>query len=65
VHADLTSRLAGTARLESYAPRDNVPALVVAYDHYEDIDREQEIVERNAIRHPGFVPVRPLRLLSA
>jgi prophage DNA circulation protein len=65
VHADLTSRLAGAARLESYSPRDNIPALVVAYDRYEDIDREQEIVERNAIRHPGFVPVRPLRLLSA
>lgn len=65
LHADITSRLAGAARLVAYTPRDAVPALVVAYDRYESVDREQEIVERNNIRHPGFVPVEPLRLLAS
>lgn len=64
VHADVTARLAGAARLVSYTPRDVLPAVVFAYDRYEDVDREQEIVERNRIRHPGFVPANPLWLLA-
>lgn len=65
VHADVTARLAGAARLVSYTPREVMSSLVIAYDRYEDVDREQEIVERNNLRHPGFVPVVPLRLLSS
>lgn len=32
-----------------------VPSLLVAYQVYGSVDRELEIVERNRIRHPGFV----------
>lgn len=40
------------------------PALVVAYDLYEDATRDAEIVARNRIRHPGFVPAAtPLEVL--
>lgn len=65
VHSDLTARTAGAARLVQYTPTQVLPALVIAHDRYEDVDREQEIVEGNGIRHPGFVPAIPLRLLTA
>jgi prophage DNA circulation protein len=32
------------------------PALVLAYDLYQDIEREEEIINRNNIPNPGFVP---------
>lgn len=41
------------------------PALVIAYDEYEDIDREIEIINRNKISHPGFVISNKLELLVA
>jgi prophage DNA circulation protein len=34
----------------------NTPALVLAYDLYQDIVREEEIINRNNIPNPGFVP---------
>lgn len=65
VYADITARLSQAARLLDYTPRQVMPALVLAYDLYEDVGREAELVERNNIRHPGFLPVRPLKVLSA
>jgi len=32
------------------------PSLVVAYRLYGNLDRDQDIITRNALRHPGFVP---------
>lgn len=32
------------------------PSVVLAYDLYEDINRSSEIVGRNKIRNPGFIP---------
>lgn len=32
------------------------PSLVLAYDLYEKLDRETDIIQRNEIEHPGFVP---------
>lgn len=32
-----------------------VPSLVLAYAVHGSVDREQEIIERNNIKHPGFV----------
>lgn len=41
------------------------PALVLAYEIYEDASREEEIVMRNKVRHPGFVPgAEPLQVLT-
>ena len=37
-------------------PEATQPALVLAYGLYEDAGREAEIVTRNKVRHPGFVP---------
>lgn len=44
------------ARLVRYTPAATLPALVVAYQLYGDAGREAEIVSRNRLRHPGFVP---------
>jgi prophage DNA circulation protein len=64
IHADITARLSRSARLLTYTPREPMSCLAMAYDLYEDVAREQEVIDRNAIRHPGFVPAAPNRVLS-
>ena len=64
VWADMTTRSRDSARLTMYTPVAPVPALALAYDLYEDAARDGEIVERNRVNHPGFVPPRPLRVLT-
>jgi len=45
------------ARLKSYrVPPAVTPVLAIAYDLYEDNGREEEIIKRNNIRHPGLPP---------
>ena len=46
----------GTTELITITPIITIPALVIAYDQFEDLDKEDEIVDQNAIEHPGFVP---------
>ncbi|MCK9389761.1 MAG: DNA circularization N-terminal domain-containing protein [Sulfuritalea sp.] len=65
VNQDITSKMRNAARLRDYTPLDVLPALVLAYDLYEQPTRDFEIVARNKIRHPGFVPVQPLKVLTA
>lgn len=31
------------------------PALVIVYDAFESLDPEQDLIDRNDVRHPGFV----------
>ena len=38
------------------------PALVLAYRQWGDATRSQELVARNRVVHPGFVPQRPLQV---
>lgn len=62
---DLTARGADLARLVSYTPAATQPALALAYDLYEDAERDAEIVGRNRVDHPGFVRGgRPLQVLA-
>jgi len=67
--ADVTARGGSLAHLFSYTPVTVMPALVLAWQLYRDpastIDQAADIVSRNAIRHPGFVPAEPLQVLSA
>jgi hypothetical protein len=65
VHADLTARARNSARLLTLPVAIPTPALVLAYDRYEDAEREAEIISRNKIRRPGFIPVGTVRLLNA
>jgi len=61
---DLTERSRGSARLLTITPPAVLPALVIAYDRHEDASRDAELVARNKIRNPGFVPALPLKVLS-
>jgi prophage DNA circulation protein len=45
--------------MENYNVKDgSMPALVLAYSKYKNIDREQDILNRNKILipHPAFMP---------
>lgn len=53
---DVTRRGGSLSRVFEYSPTATEPALVTAHRLYGDAGRAQEIIERNAIRHPGFVP---------
>ena len=48
--------------LRSYSPPETTPALVLAYTLYGDAQRGGEIVTRNRVRHPGFVPTTELQV---
>ena len=39
-------------------PQTDEVSLLLAYDLNESIDNEQDIIDRNGIRHPGFIPAR-------
>jgi len=60
VWQDLTSRSRDGARLTTKTPTDTTPALVLAYDLYEDAERATDIVARNRLRHPGLCATSPL-----
>lgn len=47
-------------RLTRYENPATVPALALAYRRYGDAARAADVVARNAVRHPGFVPPREL-----
>ena len=56
--------LGGLPRVIRAAPSTVQPSLVIAYSIYDDIDRAGEIVGRNVLPRPGFVPARPIELVS-
>lgn len=58
----LTQVAASGQRLVDVTPPETTPALVLAYRRFGDATREGEIVQRNKIRHPGFVPAEPLKI---
>ncbi|MGZ5001269.1 MAG: DNA circularization protein [Methylomonas sp.] len=61
---DLTERSRDSSRLVIITPDDVLPMLAIAYDYYENAGRDLEMVERNKIHNPNFVPVAPLKVLS-
>jgi len=48
--------------LRAYAPAETVSSLVLAHALYGDALRSGEIVSRNRVRHPGFVPATELQV---
>lgn len=64
VYVDITARATAGARLVDLTPTEVAPALVLAYDRYEDAGRADEVASRNDVIHPGFVPMRTLQVLS-
>lgn len=61
---DLNTRARDAARLYLHTPAGVMPAVVLAYELYEDPSRASEIAARNKIRNPGFVPALPMKVLS-
>ena len=64
VWQEMTVRAEEHARLIDFTPTEVMPAVVLAYDFYDDATRDSEIVERNGVRNPGFVPAKTLKMLS-
>lgn len=64
VWRDLTDRARGAGRLRTVRPPVPVPALVLSHRLYASAGRADEIVARNRVRHPGFVPASDLLVLS-
>lgn len=62
---DLDSRGMRLPEVTTYTPAATVPALVIAQRLYGDATRVNEIIARNALRDPGFVPGgTPLEVLA-
>jgi prophage DNA circulation protein len=53
---DINQRALTLSRLTEVPILDSLPALVFAYNRYDNAARDQEIVERNRIRNPVFLP---------
>ncbi|HDC4262641.1 DNA circularization protein [Enterobacter cloacae] len=62
LNRDISARLAQVEITAERTPPEVLPALVLAANWYDDADREKDILSRNLVRHPGFVPVKPLRV---
>ncbi|HAZ8269818.1 TPA: DNA circularization protein [Citrobacter koseri] len=62
LNRDISARLAQVEITAERTPPDVLPALVLAANWYDDADREKDILSRNLVRHPGFVPVKPMRV---
>lgn len=60
----LTERANENARIVTVTPNEVMPALVLAYDYYGDANRDAEIVGRNNVANPNFLPTTDLRILS-
>ena len=60
---DVAARAEFLKQRSSYTPQTVLPALVLAHRIYNDAGRAEELVDRNAVAHPAFVPVRALEVL--
>ena len=52
---DISTRSADLAKTVNFTPKATLPALVVAHHLYGDATQENTIIDRNPIRHPGFI----------
>lgn len=52
----LEEKLGDLARITTVNKSSPLPALVLSYELYGTIDKEQDIIDRNSVEHPGFLP---------
>ncbi|WP_438335629.1 DNA circularization protein [Edwardsiella tarda] len=62
LNADIKDRLEQTQRTVVRTPAEVTPAIVLAATWYDNAEREREIIQRNAVVHPGFVPPVALKV---
>jgi prophage DNA circulation protein len=58
----LTAVAESGVRLVDITPSETMSALVLAYQRFGDATRSAEVVQRNRIRHPGFVPAASIKI---
>lgn len=60
LRADLTKAVPGAAaglpRLVAYVPPLTVPSLVLAHRLYGNVDLEEDVLRRNGVKSPAFIP---------
>jgi prophage DNA circulation protein len=61
---DVAARSEFLQSRSTFTPLTMLPAVVLAHRIYQDATRADELVERNSIQHPAFVPARPLEVLQ-
>ena len=61
---DVAARSEFLQSRSTFTPLTMLPAVVLAHRIYQDAARADELVERNSIQHPAFVPARPLEILQ-
>ncbi len=59
---DIATLLAQVEKTVTRTPETVLPALVLAANWYDNAAREADITSRNAVNHPSFMPVKPLRV---
>lgn len=60
---DVQERAEQLRQVASFTPATVLPSVVLAHRIYQDATRADELVQRNAVRHPAFVPAAPLEVL--
>ncbi|MDO8776613.1 MAG: DNA circularization N-terminal domain-containing protein [Burkholderiaceae bacterium] len=60
---DVAARAEFLMERSTYTPKAVLPALVLAHRIYQDSTRAEELVTRNGVRNPAFMPVRALEIL--
>lgn len=58
----LTAVAQSGVKLVDITPPETLSALVLAYRRFGDATRSPEVVQRNRIKHPGFVPAAPIKI---
>jgi prophage DNA circulation protein len=53
---DINARGAKLADIITIRTHDEIPALLFAYNHYENANQDAAVITRNKIRHPLFIP---------
>lgn len=61
--AHLNAVASSGVRLVSLTPMRSMPALVLAYQRFGDATRVGEVVQRNRVAHPGFLPPADLQVV--
>lgn len=60
---DVAARSEFLQSRSTFTPLAVLPAVVLAHRIYQDAARADELVARNAVAHPAFMPARPLEVL--
>ncbi|MDH4449210.1 MAG: DNA circularization N-terminal domain-containing protein [Rhodoferax sp.] len=61
---DMALRSEYLLQRSTYTPAAVLPALVLAHRIYQDANRADELVDRNDVRNPAFMPARALEILQ-